>query len=99
MYTWRERDNIRMQYTFCGFITVESLTTDVNVKTFLVFMERTDGPAGSGLPEKGNEAVQGVLGVKRGMRTHVPGEKWIRSLSREVESIEGLLCPTQPLRF
>lgn len=45
------------------------------------------------------KAMQGVLGVKRGMRTHVPGEKWIRSLSREVESIEGLLCPTQPLRF
>lgn len=45
------------------------------------------------------KAVQGVLGVKRGMRTHVPGEKWIHSLSREVESIEGLLCPTQPLRF
>lgn len=84
MYTWRERDNIRMQYTFCGFITVESLTTDVNVKTFL---------------RRVMKAVQGVLGVKRGMRTHVPGEKWIHSLSREVESIEGLLCPTQPLRF
>lgn len=40
------------------------------------------------------KAVQRVLGVKRGMRTHVPGEKWIHSLSREVESIEGLLCPT-----
>lgn len=66
MYTWRERDNIRMQYTFCGFITVESLTTDVNVKTFLVFVERTDGPAGSGLPEKGNEGRARGVGSEEG---------------------------------
>lgn len=66
MYTWRERDNIRMQYTFCGFITVESLTTDVNVKTFLIFTERTDGPAGSGLPEMGNESHKGDAGSEEG---------------------------------
>lgn len=47
----------------------------------------------------GMKATKGMLEVRRGRRTHVPGEKWIHSLSREAGSMEGLPCPTQPLRF
>lgn len=34
-------------------MSVESLATDVNVKTFLVFTETVNGSVGSGLPETG----------------------------------------------
>lgn len=52
MYTWRERD-ITSEYSrfFCGFSSVESLTADVNIKTFLVFMETINEPVGSNVPE------------------------------------------------
>jgi len=66
MYTWRERDNARLQQIFFrGFSSVESLASDVNVKTFLGFMEIINEPVGCDLPETGKMRQKTVIHLMR----------------------------------